>query len=161
MFYRHLPEYLVAAFVKRLSRLALVAPIHNQVLVIKFIANLLVRFPSLKKLINNPNVDSVEKDPFNNEEVDPSLCKASLSSLWEISSLKSHINPSVSKAAAFVDRNPPDLEHDLSSVVEMTPEEVFEKSTKIKMPDVPITFHKPQGLFNYKFDQMSHAWSII
>ena len=39
----HLPEYLVAAFVKRFSRLCLTAPANSILLVLPFIGNLLLR----------------------------------------------------------------------------------------------------------------------
>ena len=156
----HLPEYLIAAFIKKMSRLSLVAPTHSLVLIIKFIANLLVRFPSLRKLTNNPDVSGVDSDPFVMDEKEPSSSKASESSLWEIATLKHHVIPFISKAAQFVDRNPPDIEYDLSDIVETTYEDVFEKATKIKMKEVPTTFHKPESLFHYHNDQMSGSWFL-
>lgn len=52
---RHLTEYLVAAFAKRLSRISLMAPPHCLLLVMPFIQNLLMRHQGLMKLIHNPN----------------------------------------------------------------------------------------------------------
>ena len=45
-----LPEYLVAAFVKRLSRLALTAPANTLPMVLQFLGNLLIRHPGLQKM---------------------------------------------------------------------------------------------------------------
>ena len=52
----HLPAYLVAAFVKRLSRLALSAPPTGAMLVIPFVCNLIKRHPSVQVLINRKQV---------------------------------------------------------------------------------------------------------
>lgn len=51
----HLPAYLVAAFIKRLSRLALTAPPEALLMVIPFICNLFRRHPSCKVLVHRPN----------------------------------------------------------------------------------------------------------
>lgn len=52
----HLPAYLVAAFVKRLSRLALSAPPSGAMLVIPFVCNLIKRHPSVQVLIHQKQV---------------------------------------------------------------------------------------------------------
>ena len=48
----HLPAYLVAAFIKRLSRIALRAPPYGVALIVKFVANLIRRHPNCKVLIH-------------------------------------------------------------------------------------------------------------
>ena len=53
----HLPAYLVAAFIKRLSRLALRAPPFGVALLLVFIGNLLKRHPSCKVLIQSNKVN--------------------------------------------------------------------------------------------------------
>ncbi|XP_078277959.1 nucleolar complex protein 4 homolog [Rhinoraja longicauda] len=50
----HLPAYLVAAFIKRLSRLALTAPPDSLLMVIPLICNLLRRHPSCHILLHRP-----------------------------------------------------------------------------------------------------------
>ena len=52
----HLPAYLVAAFVKRLSRLALSAPLSGAMLVVPFVCNLIKRHPSVQVLIHRKQV---------------------------------------------------------------------------------------------------------
>ena len=52
----HLPAYLVAAFVKRLSRLALSAPPSGAMLAIPFVCNLIKRHPSVQVLIHQKQV---------------------------------------------------------------------------------------------------------
>jgi U3 small nucleolar RNA-associated protein 19 len=53
----HLPEKLVAAFVKRLARLALIAPTNDVIVICQFIGNLILRHPGLKCLIDSEKVD--------------------------------------------------------------------------------------------------------
>lgn len=47
----HLPENLVAAFVKRLARLSLIAPPQDAIIILHFIGNLILRHSGLKRLI--------------------------------------------------------------------------------------------------------------
>lgn len=47
----HLPENLVAAFIKRLARLSLIAPPQDAVIILYFIGNLILRHTGLKSLI--------------------------------------------------------------------------------------------------------------
>ncbi|XP_047490252.1 nucleolar complex protein 4 homolog A-like isoform X1 [Penaeus chinensis] len=158
----HIPEYLVAAFVKRLARLTLVAPAPSLVLVLKFIVNLLLRFPGLKKLIHNPSVKGMEDDPYDASEPDPVRSKASESSLWEVASLQNHVLPAVSKVAGFINKNLPDMEHDIGCHVETTYEEVFEYTCKIQVHDgVATTFHKPREFFIYEDNKISSAWALV
>lgn len=48
----HLPENLVAAFVKRLARLSLIAPPQDCIIILYFIGNLILRHRGLKSLIS-------------------------------------------------------------------------------------------------------------
>lgn len=47
----HLPEGLVAAFAKRVSRLALVAAPEDALALLQLLANLLLRHPALKRML--------------------------------------------------------------------------------------------------------------
>ncbi|KAK4319596.1 hypothetical protein Pmani_009486 [Petrolisthes manimaculis] len=158
----YLPEYIVASFTKRLSRLCLVAPTPCLILLIKFITNLLIRFPGLRKMIHNPHATSVERDPFDANESDMSKTHASESSLWELASLQQHTLPYVAKSASFINRNLPIMEYNIGEYVESTYEEIFERNCKLTVKEnVPTTFHKPKGLFEYHCDQMSQDWSMV
>jgi len=53
IYYSHLPELLVAAFVKRMARLSLIAPPTDIQIMAAFIGNLLIRHPPLKVLIQS------------------------------------------------------------------------------------------------------------
>ena len=61
----HLPAYLVAAFAKRLSRLALTAPPSGAMLVIPFVCNLIKRHPSCQVLIHRKQVSPEETFDIN------------------------------------------------------------------------------------------------
>ena len=97
----HIPSYIVAAFVKKMSRLLLVAPPYGILVILNLISTLIHTHPSIAYLINNENLEEVSRDPFLEEE-DLANCKAALSSLWEVAALKNHYLPEVAKAAAIV-----------------------------------------------------------
>lgn len=60
----HLPENLVAAFVKRLARLSLIAPPQDSIIILHFIGNLILRHPGLKRLICAQSVIEGKKSLF-------------------------------------------------------------------------------------------------
>ena len=92
----HLPEYLVAAFVKRLSRLCLTGPANALLMVLPFIGNLLLRHKGLAEMITR--VCSEDDDPYDFAEPDPSKCRAVGSGLWEIRTLQTHVLPQVAQS---------------------------------------------------------------
>lgn len=51
---RHIPEYIAAAFAKRLSRLALIAPANVVILLLHFVGNLMIRHRGLSRLMHHP-----------------------------------------------------------------------------------------------------------
>jgi U3 small nucleolar RNA-associated protein 19 len=89
--FRHLPASLVASFAKRLARLALLIPQHDQCLILTFINNLILRHPTIRILIDRPEVQSSMKDSYSSEELDPNKTNAIESSLWEIE-VNNHFN---------------------------------------------------------------------
>lgn len=158
----HLPAYLVAAFAKRLSRLALIAPPDMLLTLIPFIGNLLVRHPSLAILVDNPDAQDVNDDPYLYAEKDPSLCNAIQSSLWEIKSLQNHWHPEVARKAAFINKQLPKMEWDLSDVLEIRHTELFEKELEgdSKFDSISLSYHRPNGFFTQKEDQMDVNWML-
>ncbi|KAJ2271787.1 Maturation and nuclear export of 40S ribosomal subunits interacting protein [Coemansia sp. RSA 451] len=96
----HLPAYLVAAFAKRLARLALFAPPAGAVTAIPLIYNLLKAHPSCMVLIHRMSEDDAEStDPFVEDEPDLAKCNALQSSLWELESLQHHYYPNIATLA--------------------------------------------------------------
>ena len=81
-FSRHLPASLVASFAKRLARLALLIPQHDQCLVLTFIYNLVIRHPAIRVMIDRQ--DAQMTDSYSSEELDPNKTNAIETSLWEI-----------------------------------------------------------------------------
>lgn len=157
----HLPEQLVAAFVKRLSRISLTAPSTTIPMVIRFIHNLIFRHPGLLKMIDSPDTDTME-DPFDNGEEDPVKTKAIDSSLWEIDSLKSHVLPQVRTAAKdFLEKGLREQEMDVSALLETSWSEMMELETKKKVfPNVPINWEIPNGLLMAKDDILSEIFQM-
>lgn len=94
----HLAGNLVASFIKRLARLALVAPAPGVVIVIPFIYNLLKRHPTCMVLLQNV-VDGEYSDPYISTEEDPLKTNAMGLSLWEMETLMSHYHPNVATLA--------------------------------------------------------------
>lgn len=120
----HLPEALVAAFTKRLARLALVAPPQDITIILYFIGNLIIRHPGLKRLLYHHTGGHVPRDPFLMDESDPIKSGALESQLWEVAALQQHGVPTISNAAKFISNPLPSMEWDLSSVLELDENDV-------------------------------------
>uniref|UniRef100_A0A8C9Y6W0 Nucleolar complex associated 4 homolog n=1 Tax=Sander lucioperca TaxID=283035 RepID=A0A8C9Y6W0_SANLU len=138
----HLPVYLVAAFAKRLARLALTAPPTALVIVLPFIYNLIRRHPSCRVLIHKPSTeDEPLEDPYLMDEEDPAKCRALESSLWEIKTLQKHYHPDVAKAAMSINTPLSEKEDDISEVLEITTYELMERDLKqSQTKSVPLEF---------------------
>lgn len=124
----HLPENLVAAFVKRLARLSLVAPPQDITTIIYFIGNLILRHPGLKRLICHPTGGEIPRDPFLMDERDPVQSNALESSLWEIESLQQHVMPSIAQAAKVIFNPLPKVEWNLGKYLEVNENDVSIRS---------------------------------
>ena len=104
----HLPSYLVAAFVKKMARLALFAPPAATLAVLPIMHNLMQRHSSCLPLLHRgldqvKNAETIEAkeavDPFLFDEENPLNSRAQESSLWEMEALKDHYYSAV---AVFV-----------------------------------------------------------
>lgn len=62
----HLPESLVASFIKRFARLCLFAPPPDIIILSKFIQNLIIRHPKLKRMIGTRSVNNAAAAEANN-----------------------------------------------------------------------------------------------
>ncbi|XP_050083261.1 nucleolar complex protein 4 homolog A [Anopheles aquasalis] len=158
----HLPEGLVAAFVKRLARLALIAPPQDVVIIMRFIGNLILRHPALKSLIFHPAGGEASSDPFVTEERDPMKSKALLSSLWEVAALQNHVLPSVAMAARFISNPFPSVEWDLSSVLEINENDIFDNEIAKKTKQYALCIDRPAGMFGYCGGEISSQyWKLF
>lgn len=157
----HLPENLVAAFVKRLARLSLLAPPQDAIIIMYFIGNLILRHPGLKRLINSETEVEVPKDPFIMEEREPTKSNAIESSLWEIELLQKHCLPAVASAAQFISKPLPTTEWDLSSVLELTEEELIEKELAKEPTEYELTPVRPDSMFLPEGDKFKEYWKLF
>ncbi|KAH7731310.1 Protein T20B12.3 [Aphelenchoides avenae] len=96
----HVPNYIVASYVKRLARLLLTAPTALQSPIITLLRNVLSRHPDLTILVHRDSPTSLEADPYDETEKDLKKSNALESSLWELKAIKNHWHPSVSKKAS-------------------------------------------------------------
>ncbi|KFP26004.1 Nucleolar complex protein 4, partial [Colius striatus] len=157
----HLPAYLVAAFIKRLSRLALTAPPQALLMVIPFICNLFRRHPACRVLVHRPHGPAdMSEDPYIMEEEEPSASRALESSLWEIQTLQNHYHPDVAKAAAVLNQSLSEMEDDISGLLELSAYELFDKEVKKKATAVPLEFEQVRGLFGKKNDIFAEHFTL-
>ncbi|XP_035196750.1 nucleolar complex protein 4 homolog [Oxyura jamaicensis] len=157
----HLPAYLVAAFIKRLSRLALTAPPEALLMVIPFICNLFRRHPACKVLVHRPNGPAdLSEDPYIMEEEEPPESRALESSLWELQSLQNHYHPDVAQAAAILNQSLSEIEDDISGLLELSASELFDKEVKKSAANVPLEFEQVRGLFGKKNDIFAEHFSL-
>ena len=145
-----LPEYLVAAFVKRFSRLCLTAPANAILMVLPFIGNLLIRHKGLQTMID------CNEEHYDMDEPDPKKAKATESGLWEIKTLQNHVLPQVAQSAKFINKSLPQMEWNIEDYLEISPEDMFNSEVKKKVfVNVPLTFEKPIGCAFPKNDLVS------
>uniref|UniRef100_A0A8D1NXH0 CCAAT-binding factor domain-containing protein n=1 Tax=Sus scrofa TaxID=9823 RepID=A0A8D1NXH0_PIG len=157
----HLPAYLVAAFAKRLARLALTAPPEALLMVLPFICNLLRRHPACRVLVHRPRGPELDADPYDPEEEDPAQSRALESSLWELQALQQHYHPEVSKAASVINQALSVPEASIAPLLELTAFEIFERDLKKKGPEsVPLEFIPAQGLLGRRDDLCAQHFTL-
>ncbi|XP_004595489.2 nucleolar complex protein 4 homolog [Ochotona princeps] len=143
----HLPAYLVAAFAKRLSHLAVTAPPEALLMVLPFICNLLRRHPACRVLVHCPRGPELDTDPYDPKEEDPAKSRALESSLWELQALQQHYHPEVSRAARAINQELSVPEVSIAPLLELTAYEIFESDLKKEEPvPLPLEFVPAQGL---------------
>ncbi|XP_036319086.1 nucleolar complex protein 4 homolog A-like [Rhagoletis pomonella] len=157
----HLPENLVAAFVKRLARLSIIAPPQDAIIILHFIGNLILRHSGLKRLICAQDAIEVSRDPFIMEERDPTKSNALDSSLWEVVSLQKHAIPAVATAARFISQPLPTTEWDLSSVLELNEDDIFDQEIAKKSKQYALAFERPQSLYLVHDDKVNQYWKLF
>ncbi|CAH1801800.1 unnamed protein product [Owenia fusiformis] len=146
----HLPAYLIAAFAKRLSRIALTAPPCGSSIILQFIYNLLIRHPNCRVLLHRDNQQEefdLTTDPYNINEQDPAKSRAMDSSLWEIKTLQQHYNHNVANQAKRCDYPLAHTESDFGEILETTILQLIEKETSKKIKEgIPTNFEEPKSL---------------
>lgn len=156
----HLPAYLAAAFIKRLSRLMLTAPTNALHMLIPFILNLVKRHGLNVLLDKNLNGTKVQlnSDPYIEDEDDPLKSKALDSSLWELQMMTRHYDPQISMLATITGL--PAKEVDINELLETTNFEYFENSTWGNFTEAPMNINKPKQLFGGVEDSFAEVWNL-
>jgi U3 small nucleolar RNA-associated protein 19 len=150
-----LPTHIVAAFVKRLLRSTLVAPVPSVLFVLALCSNLLRKRPEMACLVHRN--DDEWKDGFDAETDDPEEANALQSSLWELGALERHYYPAVSTLAKSVGREQ-ELStplYNLDDFLAHTYQSLFEQERNKRKQQkgkatVPLTFVRPDSLFSEK-----------
>ncbi|CAH6778706.1 nucleolar complex protein 4 homolog [Phodopus roborovskii] len=157
----HLPAYLVAAFAKRLARLALTAPPEALLMVLPFICNLLRRHPACRVMVHRPQGPELSADPYDPAEKDPARSHALESCLWELQTLQQHYHPEVSRAASVINQVLSDPEVSIAPLLELTAYEIFEQDLKKKAPGpVPLEFIPAKGLLGRQDDLCTQFFTL-
>ncbi|KAF9999640.1 hypothetical protein BGZ80_011293 [Entomortierella chlamydospora] len=142
-----LPAQLVAAFIKRMSRLSLSSPPASIVIIIPFIYNLLKRHPTCMQLIHG-KADGEKNDLYNHTEDDPMKCHALQSSLWELQTLQNHFAPNVSTLAKIFNEQFTKPSYNLEDFLDHTYATMFKNEvTKKRKGDAALAVEPPKGLF--------------
>ncbi|KAF9111800.1 hypothetical protein BGX27_004404 [Mortierella sp. AM989] len=142
-----LPAQLVAAFIKRMARLALSSPPASIVIIIPFIYNLLKRHPTCMQLIHG-RADSEKNDMYIHTEQDPMKCHALESSLWELQTLQNHFAPNVSTLAKIFNEQFTKPSYNLEDFLDHTYATMFKNEiTKKRKGDAALAVEAPKGLF--------------
>ncbi|KAJ0180888.1 hypothetical protein K1T71_002973 [Dendrolimus kikuchii] len=156
----HLPEGLVAAFAKRLSRLALVASPEDAIALLQLVANLLLRHPALKRMICYEDTPAImSNDPYVMEETCACSSRALGSSLWEVWALRRHYSPELSAAAgqvlAAVDQSAQPLNLTAADT------SAFDAELKKRFKTIEMNFIRPQCMTAPSGERLLQYWELM
>ncbi|EOR02015.1 hypothetical protein E3P89_00615 [Wallemia ichthyophaga] len=145
----HLPALLVAAFIKRLSRLSISASPAAIVMLIPFTYNLLKRHPGCMHLIHSDRaVQGVDADMYTFDEPDPMQSNALDSSLWELASHQSHYHSSVNRLALILSQVFSKPNFALEDFLDHAYKTMFDTEIRRKIKTTPATYDgKSVGVF--------------
>ncbi|GFT29323.1 nucleolar complex protein 4 homolog B [Trichonephila clavipes] len=138
----HIPAYLIAAFVKKLSRIALISRTDSVLRILCLVINLMIRHKSVSVLFHREDPTTAFEDPFDFDEPDPAKCRAIESSLWEIKTLQSHVVPSVCRKAKMINRPLPSVELE-NVALNATMDSLYKNQRKRPFTEVPLSLCKP------------------
>ncbi len=164
------PAYTAAAFAKRFARQSLSAPPAGALIAIVFIHNLLRRHPACVQLVHRAPPgglaavattipQTVEEasamkqkgpvwrgeDVFDVTEPDPAKSRALESSLWELTALKNHADPSVVSYCGILEKDLSDrkrtAEIDVGDVLSASYTSMFTREVERRLKSVPAAFY--------------------
>lgn len=156
----NLPGGLVAAFIKRLCRRALLAPPAGAMWCLRLSLELVRRHPSVSSLVHrsldffsgadNLAATGVQgQDPFDDGEADPAKSGAQESSLWELDALRSHSAPAVSRLAEAFSKDfrvrppPPPPAGDVKDFATLDFTDIFDAEFRRKAKKSPLAYVTP------------------
>ncbi|EPZ34167.1 CBF-domain-containing protein [Rozella allomycis CSF55] len=142
-----LPSYLIAAFVKRMARLALFAPPGSILWLIPFIYNIMKKHESLLPMIQR--VEMNESDPYDHETLDPSKANAIKSSLWELTTFQNHFHPQVATMSKIFQEKMNKPEYPLEDFNGISYIGMLEEEIQMKRVNKPaaLSYPAPTELF--------------
>ncbi|KAG5519379.1 hypothetical protein PMAC_002005 [Pneumocystis sp. 'macacae'] len=144
----HLSASIVASFIKRMSRLSLLANPGGIIMIIPFVYNLLKRHPACIVLIHRSPIKSFFEDPFLEHELDPSKTRALDSSLWELATLVDHYHPTVSTLARILSEQFTKPSYNLSDFLNYSYTNIIDLEMNCKMKKPPaIEYQGANGTF--------------
>ncbi|GIY74881.1 nucleolar complex protein 4 homolog B [Caerostris extrusa] len=139
----HVPAYLIAAFAKKLSRIALKSKTDNILRIIVLVINFIIRHKSLTIMIHQEIPTDLSEDPFKFEELDPARSCAMDSSLWEIKTLQSHIIPEIARKAKMINHSLPSIELEFHTTLDVSMDTLYKKERKRKFEEVALAVKRP------------------
>ena len=148
----HLSVYLVAVFMKKISRLLLFAPSTDTKVLLRFITNLAIRHPTCKQLIHRKNGKSLSGDPFDINSKNLNQTTVLNSSVWEVQAIANHYSPSVAQEIKLLNSLPTNE----SDVFELLDDNNFESLIEEEMnrdyKNCPLLgFYNPDAFKNNDF----------
>lgn len=183
-----IPAYTAAAFIKKFARLSLHTSPPGALVCITFIHNLLRRHPSCMQLLHRRPISGLYspiliseteegnsdakgpvwkgEDVFDEQEADPSKARALESSLWELTALRHHADPTISSYTAVLDRNLSDrkktAELNLLDVIATSYSSMFEREVQRRLKQIPVAGYAtlPRSLFDSKDAVDFPGWSF-
>jgi U3 small nucleolar RNA-associated protein 19 len=159
----YLPRTMVASYVKRLARRALVAPPAGAMWCLRLALDLLHKHPSVSFLVHKSvnlfdappraaeaSAAAGAADAFDDTASDPLATGADRSSLWELDVLRNHMSPAVSRLVDAFSRDvrkrsaqPPPGE--LEDYASLGFSDVFGAEFKRRAKAVPLAYHAPDA----------------
>jgi len=153
----NLPAYVVAAFLKKLGRLALGAPPTGAMYVLALTKNLLQKHSAAMPLIQKkaPKADeNASADPFDATASTPLSSQALESSLWELHALRTHYYPGVSVLCKELERkwDKHEAKLPMNEYTSQTYRQIYDLEALRKTKSTPLSFKKPAvGLWSGGF----------
>lgn len=166
---QYVSAQMVAAFCKRLARIALLTTAPNCLLILAIIYNLLLKHPAVRCLIHrtaasgevvlnltdqNPVADAFDAT------AEPDLSKALDSYLWELTALKVHAHPAVARFVGVFEKPWRQMPYSLTEFLASSNEQLFHSELK-RRPKTGVPFEdRPRRNIFSDSELFTQLWSI-